>query len=127
MQNNFLFSPLDRASLLKEQMRLTALADPELVVVAEKAGQVVGYLFAYQDRQSETMKPRLIMKTIARDPDSKLKGLGRILYQEVHSRAYDRGFHEAIHALYSKSNTASEISSMYGESIRSYAVYGKPL
>ncbi len=127
MQNNFLFSPVDRASFLKDQMKLTALADPELVVVAERAGEVVGYLFAYPDRKTESSQERLIMKTIARDPDSKLKGLGRILYQEVHSRAYEKGFREAIHALYTTGNTASEISSMYGKSIRSYAVYGKVL
>lgn len=127
MQNNFLFSPLDSASFLKEQMKLTALADPDLVVVAERAGKVVGYLFAYPDRKSEAIEPRLIMKTIARDPDNKLKGLGRILYQEVHSRAYEKGFREAIHALYAKGNTANDISSKYGESIRAYAVYGKTL
>lgn len=127
MQNNFLFSPLDRASFLKEQMKLTALADPELVVVAERSGSVVGYLFAYPDRNPEAHHARLIMKTIARDPDSKLKGLGRILYQEVHSRAYEKGFREAIHALYTMGNTANDISSMYGKSMRSYAVYGKAL
>lgn len=127
MQNNFLFSPLDRASFLKEQMKLTALADPELVVVAERAGSVVGYLFAYPDQRTAAYQPRLIMKTIARDPDSKLKGLGRILYQEVHSRAYEKGFREAVHALYTRGNTANDISDMYGESIRSYAVYGKAL
>lgn len=127
MQNNFLFSPIDRASFLKEQMKLTALADPELVVVAERAGKVVGYLFAYPEQNSPVFAPRLIMKTIARSSDSKLKGLGRILYQEVHSRAYEKGFREAIHALYAKGNAANDISSMYGKSIRSYAVYGKVL
>lgn len=127
MQHNFLFSPVDRASFLKEQMRLTSLADPELVVIAEKAGTVVGYLFAYPDQNSAAFEPRLIMKTIARKDDVKLKGLGRLLYQEVHSRAYEKGYREAVHALYSTGNTASEISSMYGEPIRTYALYGKSL
>lgn len=127
MQNNFLFSPIDRASFLKEQMKLTALADPELVVLAERSGSVVGYLFAYPERNSGAQQSRLIMKTIARDPDSKLKGLGRILYQEVHSRAFEKGFREAVHALYTRGNAANDISSMYGESMRSYVVYGKAL
>jgi L-amino acid N-acyltransferase YncA len=127
MQNNFLFSPIDRASFLKEQTRLTSLADPELVVVAEKAGNIVGYLFAYPDQNSAAFQPRLVMKTIARTQDEKLKGLGRLLYQEVHSRAYEKGFREAVHALYAKGNKANAISSMYGEAIRSYALYGKAL
>ncbi len=121
MKNNFLFSPADKALFLKEQMKLTTLADPELVVVAEQRGKIVGYLFSYPDTD------RLIMKTIARDSDSNLKGLGRMLYQEVHSRAYEKGFREAVHALYATGNTASDISTMYGQSIRSYAVYGKAL
>jgi len=127
MQNNFLFSSLDRHSFLKEQMKLTSLADPELVVLAEKGGKIIGYLFAYPDQNSAAFQPRLVMKTIARLQDEKLKGLGRLLYQEVHSRAYEKGYREAIHALYANGNKASEISSMYGESIRTYALYGKSL
>lgn len=127
MQNNFLFSSIDRASFLKEQMKLTALADPELVVLAERGGKIVGYLFAYPDQNSAAFQPRLVMKTIARLQDEKLKGLGRLLYQEVHSRAYEKGYREAVHALYANGNKASEISSMYGETIRTYALYGKAL
>jgi L-amino acid N-acyltransferase YncA len=125
MRDNFLFSPVDKATFLKEQMKLTALADPELVVVAEKAGKIVGYLFSYPDRPCLEVPQRLIMKTIARDPDEKLKGLGRLLFQETHARAYEKGFREAIHALYATGNTASEICHFYGEQIRSYALYGK--
>lgn len=127
MQNNFLFSPAERSAFLKEKLKLMALADPELVVVAERAGSIVGYLFAYPDQHSSESNRRLIMKTIARKSDTKLKGLGRLLFQEVHSRAYEKGFREAIHALYSTGNKANDISSMYGETIRSYALYGKTL
>lgn len=127
MQNNFLFSPIDRASFMKEQTKLTPLADPELMVVAEKAGKIVGYLFAYPDQNSAAFQPRLVMKTIARNQDEKLKGLGRLMYQEVHSRAYEKGYREAIHALYAMGNAASGISSMYGEAIRTYSLYGKSL
>ena len=127
MQNNFLFSPIDRASFMKEQMRLTSFADPELVVIAEKEDKVVGYLFAYPDQNSAAFQPRLVMKTIARSQDDKLKGLGRLLFQEVHSRAHEKGFREAVHALYANGNKASEISSIYGETIRTYALYGKAI
>ena len=127
MRDNFLFSPVDKASFLKEQMKLTALADPELVVVAERADKIVGYLFSYPDLLGIEIPQRLIMKTIARDPDEKLKGLGRLLFQETHTRAYEKGFREAIHALYATGNTASEICHFYGEQIRSYALYGKAL
>jgi len=127
MQSNFLFSPLDKGAFFKEQMKLTALADPELVVLAEREGKIVGYLFSYPDRANIEIAQRLIMKTIARGQDEKLKGLGRYLFQEVHSRAYEKGFREAIHALYATGNTASEICSFYGEQIRSYALYARAI
>jgi len=127
MSDNFLFSPVDKATFLKEQMKLTALADPDLVVVAEKANKIVGYLFSYPDRHSIEIPQRLIMKTVARDRDEKLKGLGRYLFQEAHTRAHEKGFREAIHALYATGNTASEICQFYGEQIRCYALYGKAI
>lgn len=125
MKNNFLFSPADKSAFMKEKMKLTALADPELVVIAQRKDKIVGYLFSYPDRSAE--QQRLIMKTIARDSDENLKGLGRLLMQEVHTRANDKGFREAIHALYATGNAANEISTMYGESIRTYSLYGKAL
>lgn len=127
MKSNFLFSPIEQSNFVREYGRLASMSDPDLVVIAELDNQIVGYLFAYPDPNAAPETPRLIMKTIARLPDEKLKGLGRLLFQEVHARAHEKGFNEAIHALYARGNRANGICDKYGETFRNYAVYGKNL
>lgn len=127
---NFLYTPLEEDGFLEVYLKLRDRVDPELVRVAEKDGEVCGFVFGIPDLEalSRGEKPAIIVKTLAVDPASRSAGLGNLLVNDLHRSAREKGYTEAIHALQHETNTSLKITGRHhGEFFRRYALFSKPL
>jgi GNAT superfamily N-acetyltransferase len=127
---SFLNRPIAEAEFLARNRTVVPFVRPGLVLVAEREGDLVGYIFALPDMsQAARGEPVLtvIIKTVAVSPDLAGQGLGSVLVDRVQQRAREMGFTRAIHALMHETNVSRQISSRYGRTIRRYALYSRPL
>lgn len=126
----FLYTPLSAADFLEKCVGMRDLLDPELVLLAERNGEVCGFVFAIADLEATSRgeKPAVIVKTLAVDPAARCPGLGSLLVDEVHRLALSKGFTEAIHALQHQDNASRRITDRHrGHIIRRYTLYSKLL
>jgi GNAT superfamily N-acetyltransferase len=107
-----------------------SLLSPELVVLAERAGELVGFLFALPDfaqAQRGEVIDTVILKTLAVLPSLAGMGLGSLLSAAVHTRAYHLGYRRAIHALMHVENRSRRISAHIAQPFRGYTLFARPL
>ena len=103
---------------------------PELILIAEQAGQVIGFCFAIPDLLQATHGETIdtvIIKTFATLPERQYAGLGQILLEQTQQRAAMLGFRHGIHALVSEGGAVQKISQRYAVPFRRYALFGKEL
>ena len=103
---------------------------PELVLIAERGGVPVGFVFAVPDHlQAGRGEPvtTIVLKTIAVLPERPLGGLGRLLAWECEQRAAALGFTRSIHALMPSRSKSSNISSDHATVFRRYALLARAL
>ena len=103
---------------------------PELVLLAERDGQLVGFIFGIPDlMESARGEPlrTVIIKSMAVHPACGGSGLGGLLMDDCQRAARKLGFERAIHALMRETNLSRRISSRYGRTIRRYTLYQKTL
>lgn len=125
--NNFLYTPLPEGSFLEAYLKIRAHVDPDLVKIARKDGDIVGFIFGIPDLAA-TSNPALIVKTLAVDPAARTAGLGSLLVDELHLTGFRKGYTEAIHALQHGSNTSLKITGRHhGTAFRRYALFSKIL
>jgi GNAT superfamily N-acetyltransferase len=120
--------PFAEFAAIYEQM-LPAIR-PELVLLAERGGECVGYLFAVPDLTQAARGVAVdtfIVKTVAILPQRELRGLGTLLAMQAHQRGYEMGFRRCIHALMCANNASLNISRRYAKTIRKYTLYSKEL
>ncbi len=125
---NFLYTELPEEIFVGKYLSAKDQIDPDLVLLAEVNGELVGYVFCLPDliAQQSGNTPALIIKTLASHPDRKLSGLGTVLVEEVQQRAKDKGYVEAIHALQYESNSSLRISQRFDAKVfRRYALMAK--
>lgn len=123
--DNFLYTPISKAAFISMYRRIEPLLNPELVLFAWQAETLVGFVFTFPDPRLERT---LIVKTLAVAPERRLAGLGSYLIHEVQSRAADRGFTRAIHALQHEENTSLKITERHGGTrMREYTLYHRLL
>jgi L-amino acid N-acyltransferase YncA len=127
---NYLYTPLPRADFVAQYRAVRALVRPELVRMAARGGETVGYMFAIPDQaQAARGEPvtNVIMKTIAVRPDCAGMGLGGLMFAEVHAAGRELGFRRAIHALMHETNKSRRMSAHYGRIIRRYTLFARRL
>ncbi len=118
--DNFLFSPIENEEFAKKMESSLPLIDPKYTLIAEYESEIVGFIFCYPDLLSKDRKT-IVVKTIARDPSDKFKGLGSVLSSLVMKKAIDEGFEESIHALIIETNRSKHLSNKFKASyFRSY-------
>lgn len=109
---NFLYSPLSREAFVADYAKVSAVIDPECVLIVERAGEPCAFLFAIPDlaasRRGE--KASLIAKTIAVLPEQRRHGIGSILLDELQGIARRKGYGEIIHALQHEHNRSLAIT-----------------
>jgi hypothetical protein len=127
----FLYTPLSESAFVAQYRKIRAYVRPELVFIAELAGEPVGFAFTVPD-VNELLRTEsvhtVIIKTVAILPDrSRFSGLGSVLVQRTHDAARELGFSRAIHALMHESNQSLAISARTGRPMRRYAIFARDL
>ena len=129
-RNNFLYSPISAVDFLEQYSAIRTFIRPELALLAEKEGQLIGFMFAIADflrgKRGEPMDT-VILKTLAVHPDHGGLGLGSVLMARAHEAARQLGFKRAIHALFHESNRSGRISGHTARVFRRYTLFAKPL
>jgi len=129
-QHNFLYTEIPEAEFIAMYDPVLPMAHPELVLIAEQAGECVGYLFAIPDF---ALKARgadvdtFIVKTVSILPHPDLRGLGTLLVARAQQLGREMGFRRCIHALMFENNVSLNISRHYATVMRKYTLYSKDL
>ena len=127
---NFLYTPIPEQEFMAGNRALLPFVRPELVLLAERAGDLVGFMFAVPDvvqaRRGEPVDT-VILKTMAVDPSCRGLGLGGVLMDDVQRAARALGFRRAIHALMHDSNRSKALSDRYARTIRRYTLFSRAL
>jgi GNAT superfamily N-acetyltransferase len=129
-RNHLFYDPISEADFLRQYLPLEELILPDMVLLAEHAGHVIGFCFAMPDLlQSERGAPidTVIIKTFAALPERQYAGLGQILLEQTQQRAALLGFRHGIHALVAEGGHVQKISQRYAVPFRRYALFGKEL
>lgn len=126
-QQNFLYTPIDRAEFLAQYRQVVPFLKPELVLMAEQNGQLVGFLFALPDLLAAQRGAidTVIIKTVAVLPGRELAGLGSLLLARAQAIAHHLGYTRAIHALMHETNRSLNLSRRYAVSMRRYCLFGR--
>ncbi len=129
-RSNFLYTPITEADFLAQCHGLLPVVHPDLVLIAEAAGQAVGFVFAVPDlKQAERGFPidTVVVKTLAVLPDRTHAGLGSLLLGMCQHAARRLGYRRAIHALMHEQNVSRNLSLRYAQPMRRYVLFGKAL
>jgi GNAT superfamily N-acetyltransferase len=127
---NFLYTELPESAFVAQYLPLLDRIQPELVLLAESGGDLVGYLFALPDFAQAARGQAIdtfIIKTVAILPEPGLRGLGGLLVARAHEAGYQLGYKRAIHALMHEDNVSRNISGHYATTMRKYALYSREL
>jgi hypothetical protein len=127
---NFLYTELSEAAFLAQYSKLLSQIRPELLLLAERGDELVGYIFAIPDfaqaLRGDTLDTFLI-KTIAILPDTGLAGLGGLLAAQVQDAGRRMGFRRCIHALMFEGNVSRSLSRRYAVTMRKYSLFIREL
>jgi len=123
----FLITPISKESFIEKYRKIVPYLKPELIWLVEDAGQLCGMFFAIPD-YLDPEKRTAVVKTLARLPDARYKGLGEYLSALWLNTAIDAGYSNMVHALMREDNASLRTSShFWGEAFRTYQLYVKPL
>jgi L-amino acid N-acyltransferase YncA len=128
--DNFLYTPIGREEFLLQYRAVLPHVRPELVLMAERGGELVGFMFALPNILESRAGGRVdtvILKTLAVAPSARGAGLGTALLVRAQRTARQLGFRRAIHALIHERNLSRRISEHYARTIRQYALLQKRL
>jgi GNAT superfamily N-acetyltransferase len=127
----FLFTPLSQDAFAEQYRAIRPFIRPELVLVAERQGEPVGFSFSVPDALEPARgapSRTVVVKTLAILPDrSRLSGLGSLMADRTRDVARSLGYTRAVHALIHESNHSRAISERTGRRIRRYALFARSL
>jgi len=128
-RDNFLYTPISEAEFVAQYQMVREHNRAELVLIAEHAGQPVGFVFAVPDLLQAKLGPvdTVIVKTVAVLPGRAYAGLGNVLVAACHEAARELGFRRAIHALMHETNNSLNLSAHYTKPFRRYTLFARSL
>jgi GNAT superfamily N-acetyltransferase len=129
-RDNFLFTPISACEFVLLYRPVRPYVRPELVLLAETQGSVIGFVFAIPDVLQSRRGCRIdtvILKTLCVLPEYAGKGLGSLLVSRCQEIAACLGYRRVIHALMQENNISKRISSYYTRPIRRYALFARHL
>lgn len=127
-KTNFLYTPIRQEAFLKKYVQARHLIDPDFTLLAEDSlGNLIGFYFCIHDFLNQNEKS-LIVKTLARHPDPKWKGLGHVMGNAVYRKAAARGYQSALHSFIYQQGTSKTLSENFsGINYKNYALYGRSI
>jgi hypothetical protein len=129
-KDNFLYVPLGEADFLSQYLGIKPHVRPELVLLLEQRGELIGYLFGIPDllqaRRGQVIDTTII-KTIAVHPKNLGTGLGIFVMGRFQQMSAERGYQRVIHALMQEDNRSRKISKHTAKTIRRYVLYARAL
>jgi predicted N-acetyltransferase YhbS len=126
----FLFSPIGASAFLEQYTRVLPLVRDELVLIAERHGEAVAFLFALPDALERVRgaAPRtVILKTVAARPGRMYAGIAHALADRAATAAAGLGYGRVVHALMHESRLSFNWSAGCGRVFRRYALLGRRL
>jgi GNAT superfamily N-acetyltransferase len=128
-RRNVLYTPLGNEEFLAQNRRLLQVLKKELVFIAERKGEPIGFLFALPDvfEAQRGQARTVILKTIAVTPAAAGAGLGGALIARALRDARGLGFERAFFALMHEDSVSQRISRRYAKIMRRYALFSKLL
>lgn len=121
--NNVLFSPIDEDAFIALYQPILPFFNTDFITMAFDEDKLVGLFFAIPDAY---VKTQIIVKTIARNPSPKYKGLANIMASQFYQKALEQGFSEMINAYFHIDNKSSRVSSNYGgRHFKTHKLYSK--
>ena len=127
---NFLYTEIPEEAFRGQYAKILPYVRPDLVLLAERDSELVGYLFAIPDlAQAARGKPidTFLIKTVAILPDAELRGLGSALVARAHRQGFEAGFSRCIHALMHESNISRNISGHTASTMRRYTLFSREI
>ncbi len=127
---NFLYTELPEEAFAAQYAGLLKQIRPELVLLAERDRELVGYLFAIPDFMQAArgrVMDTFLIKTVAILPCAELRGLGGVLVSRAQQAGHKLGFRRCIHALMHEDNVSRRISGHYAETMRRYTLYSREI
>jgi GNAT superfamily N-acetyltransferase len=127
---NFLYTELPEQAFIEQYTALLDRIQPELVLLATRQRELVGYLFAIPDFAQAARGLSIdtfLIKTVAILPDSSLRGLGTLLVARAHEVGHRLGYRGCIHALMHEDNVSRNISNHYAKTMRRYGLYSREI
>lgn len=123
---NVFYSPIAGDDFVAKYRALLPVINPDFLLLAEDAqGSLMAFVLALPDVY-HPQAGTLIVKTIARHPDCKAKGLVTLLIQQVLANAATQGYAQVLHTFYHESNKSAAISRYFtGAHFREYALFVK--
>ncbi len=125
---NYLYTPIDLAAFQALYEPLRERIVPDLVLLAERNDELVGYAFTIPDYAQAARGQAvdtLIVKTVAVRPGRQSAGLGQLLMEEAQLAGRRLGLRHAIHAFMHASNISTRMSGHYATPFRRYALFGR--
>ena len=124
--DNVLYTALEATDFIQHYRSLSPRLDAELILLAERDGVLIGYLFALPDFNQPLAGLALdtcIIKTIAVLPGRENAGLGAVLAAQCQGIARMKGYRRVIHALMHEHNESLRLSARYARIMRRYTLY----
>ena len=125
---NYLYTPISQGEFLDMYAPLCPYLRPELLLLAEKGSDLVGFIFGFPDfaqgQRGQTIDTA-IAKSLAVRPGRAGAGLGTILLDLFQQAARRLNYKRVIHALMHENNRSRKISAHFGRPFREYVLYGK--
>jgi len=125
---NFLYAPIAEEEFLHDSRALLPFVQPDLTLLAERDGRLVGFLMALPDvlqAKRGHLVDTVIVKTVAVAPTLSGCGAGGALVALAHERARHLGFRRAIHALMHDGNVSGRISRRSADVFRRYVLLAR--
>lgn len=129
-QDNFLYTPVGEPEFLAQYRKLLPFVRHEFVLLAERDGIPVGFLFGVPDAlriKRDERDDTLIIKTLAVAPECASAGLGTLLVGRIREIARGLGYARCIHALMHESNRSRKISAKTVSTMRRYTLFSRQL
>ncbi len=129
-RENYLYTPISEAEFVSQNEAIRPHVRPELVLLAEREGEPVGFVFGIPDlaqAQRGQAVDTMVLKTVAVLPGRAQAGLGNVLVARCQEAARALGFRRVIHALMHETNNSLNLSGHYAKPFRRYALFTRDL